>query len=197
VYLCVFVFCVRVCACVCLRACVCVCMRTGLKTEKTDVYAMGVVLWELWVMKTPYAGLKVNDIAARVRGGERPVLPDDADPPAAGTQFTYVTGTKVQLLMQLTRPHRTAAAGPQFTYVTGTKVQLLTQPTRPHQTTPPSAKSCRSAGMRMQRVGRQPEISDSALLRCLPRLPKCPADTTRNSRELGEIGCYRVRASSY
>ena len=92
--------------------CVCACVWAGLKTEKTDVYAMGVVLWELWVMKTPYAGLKVNDIAARVRGGERPVLPDDADPAAAGTQCPYVTGTKVQ---------------------------FLTQPTRPHQTTPPSA----------------------------------------------------------
>ena len=118
-----------------MRVRVRVCVRAGLKTEKTDVYAMGVVLWELWVMKTPYAGLKVNDIAARVRGGERPVLPDDADPAAAGTQFTYVTGTKVQLLTQLTRPH---------------------------QITPPSATSCRSAGTRTQRVGRQPEISDSA-----------------------------------
>ena len=58
-------------------------MTQGIKTEKTDVYAMGVVLWELWVMKTPYAGLKVNDIAIKVRGGARPVVPDDVEPTQA------------------------------------------------------------------------------------------------------------------
>jgi hypothetical protein len=55
-------------------------MTKGIKSEKTDVYAIGVVLWELWVMKTPYAGLKVNDIAIKVRGGARPVVPDIVEP---------------------------------------------------------------------------------------------------------------------
>jgi len=55
-------------------------MSKGIKSEKTDVYAIGVVLWELWVMKTPYAGLKVNDIAIKVRGGARPVVPDNVEP---------------------------------------------------------------------------------------------------------------------
>ena len=55
-------------------------MTKGIKSEKTDVYAIGVVLWELWVMKTPYAGLKVNDIAIKVRGGARPVVPDNVEP---------------------------------------------------------------------------------------------------------------------
>jgi len=62
-------------------------MTKGLKTEKTDIYAMGVVLWELWVMKTPYSGLKVNDIAIKVRGGARPVVPDDALPAIADNQM--------------------------------------------------------------------------------------------------------------
>lgn len=56
-------------------------MTKGIKTEKTDVYAIAVVLWELWAMKTPYAGQKVNEIAVAVRGGARPVVPDDVVPP--------------------------------------------------------------------------------------------------------------------
>ena len=56
-------------------------MMQGIKTEKTDVYAIGIVLWELWVMKTPYAGLKVNEIASKVKGqGARPTVPSEVLP---------------------------------------------------------------------------------------------------------------------
>ncbi len=54
-------------------------MMHGIKTEATDVYALGIVLWELWATRTPYAGMKVNDIAKYVRQGGRPeIRTDDA-----------------------------------------------------------------------------------------------------------------------
>jgi serine/threonine protein kinase len=54
-------------------------MMHGIKTEATDVYALGIVLWELWATRTPYAGMKVNDIAKFVRQGGRPeIRADDA-----------------------------------------------------------------------------------------------------------------------
>mmetsp|Transcript_45448 Transcript_45448/g.110650 ORF Transcript_45448/g.110650 Transcript_45448/m.110650 type:complete len:214 (-) Transcript_45448:70-711(-) len=55
-------------------------MRDGYKSEATDIFALGIVLWELWVMRTPYAGMKVNDIAKLVREGGRPELPPSPDP---------------------------------------------------------------------------------------------------------------------
>ncbi len=52
-------------------------MVHGIKTESTDVYALSIVLWELWAKRTPYAGMQVNDIAKLVRQGGRPELPPD------------------------------------------------------------------------------------------------------------------------
>ena len=41
-------------------------------TEKVDVYALGMVLYEIWAGAVPWAGARVNDIGKRVVRGERP-----------------------------------------------------------------------------------------------------------------------------
>ncbi|KAJ1492104.1 kinase-like domain-containing protein [Baffinella frigidus] len=38
-------------------------MIRGEKHRGVDLYALAVVLWEIWTQRTPYAGLKVKDIA--------------------------------------------------------------------------------------------------------------------------------------
>lgn len=51
-------------------------------SEKIDIYALGVALWELWTLGSdPYADASTFQIYAKVQKGERPPLPDDA--PAA------------------------------------------------------------------------------------------------------------------
>ena len=46
-------------------------------TVQTDVYAFGVVLWEILTKETPFGTTaSTRDIAARVRRGERPVIPE-------------------------------------------------------------------------------------------------------------------------
>jgi hypothetical protein len=83
-------------------------MTKGIKTEKTDVYAIGVVLWELWIMKTPYAGLKVNEIATKVRTGTRPSLPETALPSPAENAVYHCLMEECWHEDKDVRPHATA-----------------------------------------------------------------------------------------
>ena len=46
-------------------------------TESSDVYAFGVVLWEMVTCEKPWAGKTVTSISKRVAKGERPSLPAD------------------------------------------------------------------------------------------------------------------------
>lgn len=47
-------------------------------SKSVDVYAFGVVAWEVAARKVPFDGLDPEDIVARVTAGERPELPRHA-----------------------------------------------------------------------------------------------------------------------
>ena len=44
-------------------------------TNKVDVYAFGIVLWEMFTEDVPFKGLRGVQIGMRVNNGERPVIP--------------------------------------------------------------------------------------------------------------------------
>ena len=45
--------------------------------ESADVYAFGVVLWELWTRAEPWSDKKPWELSAAVEAGERPDIPSD------------------------------------------------------------------------------------------------------------------------
>ena len=44
-------------------------------TKKSDVYAFGIVLWEIVAFEVPYADLQPHEVAMKVRSGYRPPFP--------------------------------------------------------------------------------------------------------------------------
>jgi hypothetical protein len=55
---------------------------TGVYDEKVDVYAFGVLLWEILTKKEPFAGMDAQTIMAQIRRLHlRPVIPGDAGGP--------------------------------------------------------------------------------------------------------------------
>jgi serine/threonine protein kinase len=43
--------------------------------KSVDVYAFGVLLWELLIMEIPFGRSDVNDLRQRVLSGKRPPMP--------------------------------------------------------------------------------------------------------------------------
>merc|ERR1719233_2565151 len=45
-------------------------------TEKSDVYAFGYILWEMYTKEEPFKELSFNQLSKKVRSGKRPPIPD-------------------------------------------------------------------------------------------------------------------------
>eukprot|EP00887_Chlorella_sp_A99_P008292 scaffold12.g8292.t1 len=61
-------------------------LRTGDAGSPCDVFSFGVVLWQLWSMAQPYAGVPDDELRSRLlasHGEERPPLPGEGGQPAA------------------------------------------------------------------------------------------------------------------
>ncbi|CAM9700451.1 unnamed protein product [Chrysoparadoxa australica] len=81
-------------------------------TRAVDIYAFGMLLWELFTQEIPYYGLEVADIRDVVMSGERPSIPRgecpvairelirdcwDADPSARPTAKTLIEELRIVL----------------------------------------------------------------------------------------------------
>lgn len=123
-------------------------MSEGRKHPPTDVYAIGVVLWELWTHKTPYARMKVKDIPSHVRAGNRPALPATVTPPEEENE-TY----KQLMLMSW---HQDYSLRPSASSLVNSLSALLASipapPIPDHELPPPPPPSLPSGRPRLQPV---------------------------------------------
>lgn len=78
-------------------------------SKAVDVYALGVLLWEVWVGEVPFDGYSAADIRKQVVAGERPSLPRSM-PDALGDVILSCWAQDPQARSSATTVHRSLAA---------------------------------------------------------------------------------------